>query len=124
MPKSLSIKVLHEKKYPCCSLELKGDNLFKLTCTMAKPTLALQALPSVEHVREESGYEEACCCCVSAQKTALLANLLRIIFNMDYFRSVNINNMADSMKKFGAQTATFFSRAKQVCYLIRQGLLS
>ncbi|CAH3021499.1 unnamed protein product [Porites evermanni] len=32
---------------------------------------------------------------------------------MDYFRSVNINNMADSMKKFGAQTATFFSRAKQ-----------
>ncbi|XP_078384672.1 endophilin-B1-like isoform X1 [Oculina patagonica] len=32
---------------------------------------------------------------------------------MDYFRSVNINNMADSMKKFGSQTATFFSRAKQ-----------
>ncbi|XP_058944611.2 endophilin-B1-like isoform X2 [Pocillopora verrucosa] len=32
---------------------------------------------------------------------------------MDYFRSVNVSNMADSMKKFGAQTATFFSRAKQ-----------
>lgn len=43
---------------------------------------------------------------------------LRICFNMDYFRSVNINNMADSMKKFGAQTATFFSRAKQVRFLI------
>ncbi|XP_068695154.1 endophilin-B1-like isoform X2 [Montipora foliosa] len=38
---------------------------------------------------------------------------LRSCFNMDYFRSVNVNNMADSMKKFGAQTATFFSRAKQ-----------
>ncbi|XP_020610401.1 endophilin-B2-like [Orbicella faveolata] len=38
---------------------------------------------------------------------------LRTRFNMDYFRSANISNMADSMKKFGAQTATFFSRAKQ-----------
>lgn len=45
-------------------------------------------------------------------------DFLRICFNMDYFRSVNINNMADSMKKFGAQTATFFSRAKQVRFLI------
>ncbi|XP_074621994.1 endophilin-B1-like isoform X2 [Acropora palmata] len=32
---------------------------------------------------------------------------------MSYFRSLNVNDMADSMKKFGSQTATFFSRAKQ-----------
>ena len=48
------------------------------------------------------------------RRSGAMAPSLRTGFNMDYFRSVNINNMADSMKKFGAQTATFFSRAKQV----------
>lgn len=43
---------------------------------------------------------------------------LRSWFTMSYFRSLNVNDMADSMKKFGSQTATFFSRAKQVRLLL------
>ena len=48
------------------------------------------------------------------RRSGAIWDSLRTRFTMDFFRSANINNMADSMKKFGAQTATFFSRAKQV----------
>lgn len=53
-----------------------------------------------------------------AHNKAQLVIFLRSWFTMDYFRSLNANDMADSMKKFGSQTATFFSRAKQVRFLL------
>ena len=42
---------------------------------------------------------------------------LRTFINMalERFSSLNMADLQDSMKKFGSQTATFFSRAKQVC---------
>ena len=60
---------------------------------------------------QEPGVEEVA---FVMRRSGEIWDSLRTDFNMDYFRSANISNMADSMKKFGAQTATFFSRAKQV----------